>query len=210
MACEYCELIEKKKNILYEDDKLVCVLAEQPATAGHIMVIPKQHKPIFEMIEDSLAGYCFTIANKMSIALFESIKAQGTNMITHNGVPAGQEVPHFCIHVIARRQGDGLLFEWLPKKLSEEEMGQVEMQLKQELEKKKEVQQVPASVGKEKPDLIKKEAKTEETDQDSEGREKKENTGNDHEGNEVEGKKPEGKEPEEEENYLVKQLRRVP
>ncbi|HII71318.1 TPA: HIT family protein [Candidatus Woesearchaeota archaeon] len=185
MACEYCEIIEGKRSAhrLYEDDKIVCILADQPAAAGHVLVIPKQHAQIFEMLPDKTATHAFKVANKMSIALFETIKAQGTNIITQNGVPAGQRVPHFCINVIARRESDGLLFEWLPKKLSEQEMGTVEMQLKQEIEAKPEATEV-----------VKEEK--------SEGEKKSE-------GKEGE-KQDSGKEDKKEENYLVRQLKRMP
>ena len=183
MACEYCELIEGKKpsHKLYEDDKVLCILADRPVTAGHIVVIPKQHAQIFEMLSDDIASHVMIIANKMSIALFESIKAQGTNIITQNGVPAGQEIPHFCVHVIARRENDGLMFEWLPKKLSDQEMGTIEMQLKEEFEEKNEP--VPTEIP---PPEIK------ETGSPKDAKEEKKDD------------KPK------EESYLLRQLRRMP
>ncbi len=190
MACEYCEIIEGKRPAakVYEDDKVVCILAEKPAAAGHVIVIPKIHKPIFEMLPDDIAAHAFWIANKVSIALFESVKAQGTNIITQNGLPAGQEIPHFSINVIARRQGDGLLFEWLPKKLSQEDMAKVEMQVKQELEKTETTNTMRPATTTEK-DQIK--------GKDSEKQENKE-------------KKEEQEEKDKEESYLIRQLRRMP
>ena len=203
MTCEYCEIIEGKKPAakLYEDDKVVCVLSEMPATAGHILVIPKEHKPIFETLSDEMALHTFQMANKMSIALFQSIKAEGTNIITQNGLPAGQEVPHFCINVIARRAGDGLLFDWLPKKLTQDEMAQVEMQLKKELDKGEETAQIPEAkepveeAQKEKPEIEQVPARQPVKEEKPKEAEKQE-------------EKPEKS--EKEESYLIRQMRRMP
>ena len=148
MACQYCN----QKEVIYEDDKVVAFLPEMPAAAGHIIIVPKIHAPIMEAISDDILGYMSLIANKISIAVFESIKSEGTNMIIQNGVAAGQEVPHFSINIITRRSGDGLSFEWPTKHLDEEEMATVELQLKEELskpsekpkeEKKEEKQDLP-------------------------------------------------------------------
>ena len=101
--CEYCEIINSKKAaIVYEDDKCIAFLAERPVAAGHVIVAPKTHTPIFEEIGDELIGHCFNIATKLSVAVFEAIGAKGTNMIVHNGVEGGQQVAHFCINIISR------------------------------------------------------------------------------------------------------------
>jgi histidine triad (HIT) family protein len=148
MACQYCT----QKESIYEDDKVIAFLPDMPAAAGHIIIIPKIHAPIMEAISDELLAHMSIIANKISIAVFESIKSEGTNLIIQNGVAAGQEIPHFSINIITRRSGDGLSFEWPTKHLDEEEMATVELQLKEELskpsekpeeEKKEEKQDLP-------------------------------------------------------------------
>jgi histidine triad (HIT) family protein len=132
MACEYCDIIDREKESanIYEDDKVVAFLSDQPATIGHIVVAPKKHSPIFEAIDDGIVEHLFKIVNKISIAVFEAIKCEGTNVIVQNGVEAGQEAPHFSVNIIPRKGDDGLLFEWAPKQLSEEEMATIELQLR--------------------------------------------------------------------------------
>jgi histidine triad (HIT) family protein len=71
-------------------------------------------------------------ANKVSIAVFETLGAQGTNIIVNNGVAAGQTANHCVVHVLPRRENDGLDFTWQTKQLSEEEMSTVELKLKDE------------------------------------------------------------------------------
>ena len=195
MACTTCEVIEGKKKsfVVYEDPQAIAFLADDPAVVGHIVVAPKKHSPIFEGMDDSITAHLFRIANKVSAAVFESIGAKGTNIIIHNGVAAGQESPHFCVNIISRRDDDGLIFDWAPKQLSEEEMATTELQLKKGLEKKPKVEPTaPEEPAAEIPETEGQRAGTSapEGEQTSE----KET---------VEEKK-------EEENYLVKQLRRMP
>ncbi|MBU0536012.1 MAG: HIT family protein [Nanoarchaeota archaeon] len=131
--CVYCQMIaDKEKEKIYEDEKVVVVLDDKPAGPGHLLVMPKQHYPIMEQVPDFIMSHAFTIANKMSIALFESLNAQGTNIVVNNGLAGGQESAHFMINVIARREGDGMNFQWVPRQLSEEEMSTIELQMKEQ------------------------------------------------------------------------------
>ena len=129
--CEFCELIKGKLNKIYEDEQIFVMHAPKPASVGHVLVLPKEHYMIIEQIPDFVLGEIFEKVNKISTAVFEGIGAQGTNIIVQNGVAAGQSHSHFIIHVIARREGDGLDFQWQPKQLSEEEMSTVELKLKE-------------------------------------------------------------------------------
>ncbi|MBU2561361.1 MAG: HIT family protein [Nanoarchaeota archaeon] len=176
MACGHCEAIAGKKRSakLYDDGKLAAFLAEQPAAVGHIIIAPKEHMPIVEALSDSAFSHLAKVTNKISVAVFEAIKCEGTNILIQNGIEAGQEEPHACVNIIARKTGDGLMFEWAPKQLSEEEMSTVELQLKEALERKEPAAEEP----------------------------------------EEKAAEPEAQEPdalkEKEENYLIKQLRRMP
>ena len=171
--CPFCRIVtDKTKEKIYEDDKVVAILDESPATYGHVLVMPKEHYPIIEQVPDFIISHAFIIANKISVALFETLKAQGTNIIVNNGIAAGQESAHFMINVIARRENDGLNFQWTPKQLSEEEMSTIELQLKEQTKSIGEFQKE-----KEKPIEMEEKAK---------------------------------KIAAEEENYLIKRMRRIP
>ncbi|MEM2916688.1 MAG: HIT family protein [Candidatus Woesearchaeota archaeon] len=132
MACETCSLIKEKKGLLYEDDQIAILIAPKPATAGHIILAPKRHAAILEQVPDFLVGKIFDKANKVSIAVFEALGAEGTNIILNNGVAAGQATNHFLLNVLPRRENDGINLAWQPKQLSEEEMSTIELKLKDE------------------------------------------------------------------------------
>ena len=175
-TCIFCRTVEGKTKLekVYEDEKLLAVLHPTPSAKGHILVFPKKHYQIVEQMPDYEIGNLFQKINKLSIAAFEGVKAQGTNIIIQNGVSAGQKIPHVCVHVIPRIENDGLNFQWQPKQLSEEEMSTVELKVKEET----------ANIGG---------FETEEKKEPIQLEEKRE-------------KIKEG----EEENYLIKQLRRIP
>ena len=128
--CATCKDIEQKKNLIYEDEQIVALLSSTPSTAGHVLVMPKEHYPIIEQVPDFIVANIFNKVNKISIAVFESIGATGTNVMVQNGVAAGQKAAHFTAHIIPRRDNDGLNFQWEPKQISEDEMSTAQLKLK--------------------------------------------------------------------------------
>lgn len=131
--CPFCEAVAGKADeCIYEDERAYAVLSPAPAAPGHIFVFPKKHYNIIEQVPDYEVGHLFNVANKLSTAVFEGLKVQGTNIILQNGIAAGQSVQHICVHIIPRRENDNIALQWKPKQLSEEEMSTVELQLKTE------------------------------------------------------------------------------
>jgi diadenosine tetraphosphate (Ap4A) HIT family hydrolase len=59
---------------------------------------------------------------------------QGTNIFVANGIPAGQTVAHFMVHVIPRKENDGVNLQWKAKQLTEEEISTVELKLKEQIQ----------------------------------------------------------------------------
>lgn len=156
MKCEYCEMLERQNNVdlLYEDPDIVIAIKDFSCIPGQISIFPKQHYTILEMVPDEVLQKCFVLANKVSMAIFESLGAQGTNILVQNGLGAGQKVPHFSIEVIPRREGDGLKLAWEPKQLSQDEMDTAYLMVKEEGDRL-------VDIGKKKKEEKKEEPKTE-------------------------------------------------
>jgi len=132
--CKICDIISSgKANKIYEDEKIIGILCPEPVAAGHIWIIPKDHYPIIENIPDYEVSKMFSIANKISISLFESLKVQGTNIFVANGPAAGQIVSHFIINIIPRMPNDSINMTWQPRQLTEEEMSTVELSIKEQV-----------------------------------------------------------------------------
>ena len=125
-----CPLCVVSNGVFFEDEICKAIVPPLSASLGHLILFPKKHYQIIEQVPDYEIGHLFNIANKLSVLIFESLKVQGTNIIIHNGVSAGQLIPHFCIHIIPRSESDNLNFEWTPKKISQQEMLSIASKIK--------------------------------------------------------------------------------
>jgi len=128
--CELCEQIAQGKDVLGQTDDIAILLAQEPASEGHLLVVPKKHAAIAEQIPNNVISDMFTTANALSSQLFSQLGFQGTNLLLQNGLAAGQSINHVTLNIIPRKEGDGLNLEWQPKQLSEEEMSQLETTIK--------------------------------------------------------------------------------
>lgn len=124
--CLYCDLIKKKANVLFENEHVFAMLSPQPAIPGHVVVLPKVHAPILEVVPDFVVADLFKVANKISMALFEAFGAHGTNMLVQSGPSAGQKQNHAMLHVVPRAEGDGMDLSWTPKQAAEDDLVKVE------------------------------------------------------------------------------------
>ena len=134
-TCLLCQIVSNSvpSYRIYEDEKTIAVLDVNGAVAGHTFIIPKNHYPIIEQVPNEELGHHFSVANKVSTAIFESLKIQGTNLFVANGIPAGQKIAHFMINVVPRKQNDNINLQWKTKQLNEEEISTVELKLKEQI-----------------------------------------------------------------------------
>ena len=110
--CIFCHIISGKvqSKKVYEDSECLAVLDINPANPGHVLLLPKKHYSIMPQMDDLLIGHLFMVSKAMSGALLKALKVEGTNIFVANGAVAGQKAPHFMIHIIPRKEGDGLNF----------------------------------------------------------------------------------------------------
>ncbi|MBI2151120.1 HIT family protein, partial [Candidatus Woesearchaeota archaeon] len=80
-----------------------------PAAKGHLLLLPKEHYSIMPQIPPETLSRLFMQAKLKSKLLLKSLKAEGTTLFAANGQAAGQRVPHFLLHLLHRKEGDGLL-----------------------------------------------------------------------------------------------------
>lgn len=209
MECPVCDFIKSgKAKKIYEDELVVAFLSPNPAVPGHSLVVPKQHFVIIEQTPDYLVGKLFQVANIVSSALFKAFDLQGTNILLNNGVSANQKIAHIMINVIPRTGNDNLNFNWIPKQLNEEQMSTIELKIKEHTKNvgivQKEDKKIIIDTKKE--ELKEKSNKFYEAKDSYKSSEK--NIKN--KAYEKKKSKDENKSKDEEENYLLKQLRRIP
>lgn len=134
MTCNICNKIKNKEGVVYASDNVAIIIPDEAITQGHLVIVPVNHYPILEAVPNDVLSEMFVVANKTGMAIFESIGAQGTNILIQNGIAAGQESPHVMLHVIPRKENDGLDFQWTPKQMNEEEMSTIELKIKEQIE----------------------------------------------------------------------------
>lgn len=108
--CVFCKIVngEIPSNKVYEDDNFIGILDLHPKSEGHTLIIPKKHfKNILEM--PSSLGVELTDAIKnVTFDLIKNKKIQGYNVIINGEKAGGQVVMHLHVHIIPRKENDGL------------------------------------------------------------------------------------------------------
>jgi histidine triad (HIT) family protein len=135
MDCIFCKIIrgEIPSSKLYEDENCLAILDINPVAFGHTLVISRRHYPEFldappeAMTEFMKTGY------KVIGAVVKGTGAEGYNLLVNNNRCAGQVIPHLHLHVIPRKNGDGLRFEWNPRPYPEGEMEKIAKAIKASL-----------------------------------------------------------------------------
>lgn len=84
---------------LYEDQYTLAFMDIMPQTDGHVLVIPKEQAVTLYQLSDNGAKACMHTVKIMGKALEKAFATDGTTVFQHNGLSAGQTVPHIHFHV---------------------------------------------------------------------------------------------------------------
>jgi histidine triad (HIT) family protein len=110
--CIFCKIARGKlpAYILHKDERVVAFHDIDPQAPVHILVVPCNHIPNLEGIEEAdrdIVAEMFRVAHKVATDL--RFGANGYRLVMNNGRPAGQIVPHLHLHVLSGRR-----FGWPP------------------------------------------------------------------------------------------------
>jgi histidine triad (HIT) family protein len=118
---------------VYEDQETLAFMDISPATRGHVLVISKaEHPDIFTIPLDVLAAVMRT-AQRVALALRDTLKPDGLNIIQNNGAAAGQSVFHYHVHLIPRWEGDHAVRLWRPQEADQTELRTIADQVRRVL-----------------------------------------------------------------------------
>ncbi len=110
MNCVFCKIIagEIPHKRVYEDDRVIAFLDQNPVNPGHTLLVPKNHSE--NSIEASTIDLCALVSalQKISPVIRDVVGANGINFLINNGVAAGQAIMHTHWHIIPRFYTDGL------------------------------------------------------------------------------------------------------
>jgi histidine triad (HIT) family protein len=106
--CAFCAIQTNDADCfrVWEDENTLVFLDYRPLFPGHCLLITKAHNATFAELPSSLMHAIFDNVRIVSIAVQKAMEAEGTFVAINNIV--SQSVPHFHVHIVPRRKGDGL------------------------------------------------------------------------------------------------------
>ena len=107
MTTIFKQIIDKKipADIIYENDKLICIKDINPIAPIHLLIIPKKEIPTINDISNEdreLIGDMFIAAKKLAKLL--NIDEKGYRVIMNCNDDGGQTVAHIHLHCLGGRR----------------------------------------------------------------------------------------------------------
>jgi len=101
--CVFCKIVngELPAKVVYEDDLVMAFHDINPQAPVHILVIPKEHIPTLNDLEErhrELIGHIFLVIKKIAQEL--GIAESGYRVIVNCNRDGGQEVYHLHYHLL--------------------------------------------------------------------------------------------------------------
>ncbi|MFA4954501.1 MAG: HIT family protein [Patescibacteria group bacterium] len=108
--CLFCKIINKEipSSVVYEDEKIIAFLDIKPVNPGHTLVVPKKHSTQLLDADDETLREMFSATRKIAQAVVLATGAPGFNLEVNCGPVAGQIIQHLHLHIVPRREDDGL------------------------------------------------------------------------------------------------------
>lgn len=115
VGCVFCEIAAgtRSAKLVHYSGLFKTLFFEplNPVTPGHVLAIPYWH------FEDALDAPLATGQVMQAAAAFAQSPC---NLITSVGKVATQTVFHFHVHIVPRREGDGLHLPWTGQEIEDE------------------------------------------------------------------------------------------
>ncbi len=109
--------IYENSSILFEDEKVLMILAKKGLVPGHIEIYSKEEEKLIEKLSEDSSVHLFSIASLASGIIFDQLKAQGTNIILKSGSADDNPQARLSLHILPRTSDDDLnkTLLWTPK-----------------------------------------------------------------------------------------------
>jgi histidine triad (HIT) family protein len=107
--CPFCDLIQgaAEVSVCYEDSEAIAFMDIQPVNVGHVLVVPKEHYESLQDLPQTVGMHLFEVAMRLASVVRSVTECSGMNVVVNSGAAAGQDVFHYHVHLIPRREGDG-------------------------------------------------------------------------------------------------------
>ncbi len=122
--CVLCAIAAGREpaSFVYEDGEVVAILSLDQPTRLKVLVFPRAHVETIFDLSDTMAGDVFRAASRIARGIRSASGWGDMNLVQSNGAAAGQEVPHFHLHLVPRSEGDEILLQWPARRVPREEL----------------------------------------------------------------------------------------
>ena len=114
----------KTATLLFQDERAMLFAPAKGSVEGHLVVAPVRAVQTVDALTNEEMGHLLQIASIASTVVFEKLGAQGTNIILIE--------ERSCLHIdiLARKADDGLELLWAPRQFTPAEMADAEQRIR--------------------------------------------------------------------------------
>ena len=107
--CIFCDLIQgaAEVSVCYEDSQAIAFMDVQPVNIGHVLVVPRDHYESLCDVPPNVAMHLFDVSMRLAPIIRDVSGCGDMNLVVNSGEAAGQNVFHYHVHLIPRRNNDG-------------------------------------------------------------------------------------------------------
>jgi histidine triad (HIT) family protein len=111
--CTFCDLIQgaAEVSVCHEDADSIAFMDIQPVNAGHVLVVPRAHYNSLLDVPPEIGVHLFQVTMKLAGAIRRVTGCDDMNIVVNSGAAAGQDEPHYHVHIIPRRPNDGFAID---------------------------------------------------------------------------------------------------
>jgi diadenosine tetraphosphate (Ap4A) HIT family hydrolase len=111
MNCLGCKLANQliETNVVFEDDRISCILDIDPLNEGHTLILPKKHFRELDEIDELTRMSIMNASVSISRILKRLYQPDGISIIQNGGI--FNDLEHYHMHVFPRYKNDG--FGWM-------------------------------------------------------------------------------------------------
>ena len=138
--CVFCEMLAGRvdKGLVEETDLTLTIVNIRQYEVGQVLVIPRRHAPTILDLTDEESSALMGAVRRVSAAMVKAYSPDGITLYNNNGLASMQEVPHFHMHVVPRRNsslwGDGPLHIAALERRSQDILDRVQIDIGREHE----------------------------------------------------------------------------
>lgn len=115
--CIFCRIVAKEipAALVFEDEHTLAFMDAGQVNPGHVLIAAKGHAENLYELNEAQAGALLRTAARVARAIRDAYQPEGLSVYQANGKAAWQSVFHYHMHLVPRREGDGMALTWPAK-----------------------------------------------------------------------------------------------